>query len=59
MTDLLENIIECAAGEGIINKGLAVAQKSEFSWLMMLKRVWFFFFFFLSASVLFILGQLK
>lgn len=45
MTDLLENLIECAAGKGIINKGLSVAQKSEFSWLMMLKRVCFFFFF--------------
>lgn len=44
MTDMLENSTECAAGKGIINKGLAVAQKSEFSWLMMLKRVCFFSF---------------
>lgn len=43
MTDLLEDLIECAAGKGIINKGLAVVQKSEFSWLMLLKRLGFFF----------------
>lgn len=44
--DLLENSIECAAGKRIINKGLALVQKSEFSWLMMLKRVWCCFGFF-------------